>query len=144
MDASELLLGVGLIAVSALNSFAIIYLVHQRKTGLAKTEHVKEDEEGDADEREEQPEAAPGTERPTTKVGILAWRQSIIESLQRERGTKVITMIHKKELWTEPGEAPEIGIEDTVKVLMEIQKTARDKPIDMIIHTPGDMRSLPK
>lgn len=46
-------------------------------------------------------------------------------------------MIHKKELWTEPGEDPEIGIEDTVKVLMEIQKTPKDKPIDMIIHTPG-------
>jgi ClpP class serine protease len=136
LDASELFLGVGLIAVSALNSFAVIYLVHQRQTGSATREHVKEDEDEDADE-EEQPGTVPETERPTTKAGILAWRQSIIEDLERERGTKVITMIHKKELWTEPGESPEIGIEDTVKVLMEIQKTPKDKPIDMIIHTPG-------
>jgi len=125
-----------LIAVSALNSFAVIYLVHQRKTGSGTREHVKEDEEGDADEEEGQP-AAPETERPTTKAGILAWRQSIIEDLERERGTKVITMIHKKELWTEHGQDSEIGIEDTVKVLMEIQKTPKDKPIDMIIHTLG-------
>jgi ClpP class serine protease len=136
LDASELLLGAGLIAVSALNSFAVIYLVHQRKTGSGTREHVKEDEEGDADEEEGQP-AAPETERPTTKAGILAWRQSIIEDLERERGTKVITMIHKKELWTEHGQDSEIGIEDTVKVLMEIQKTPKDKPIDMIIHTLG-------
>lgn len=125
-----------MIAVSALNSFAVIYLVHQRKTGSGTREHVKEDEEGDADEEEGQP-AAPETERPTTKAGILAWRQSIIEDLERERGTKVITMIHKKELWTEHGQDSEIGIEDTVKVLMEIQKTPKDKPIDMIIHTLG-------
>lgn len=125
-----------MIVVSALNSFAVIYLVHQRKASSGTRGHVKEDEEGDADEGEGQP-AAPETERPTTKAGILAWRQSIIEDLERERGTKVITMIHKKELWTQPGEDPEIGIEDTVKVLMEIQKTPKDKPIDMIIHTPG-------
>lgn len=43
---------------------------------------MKEDEEGDTDEGEGQPEAAPGTERPTTKAGILAWRQSIIEGLE--------------------------------------------------------------
>jgi ClpP class serine protease len=135
LDASELLLGVGLIAVSAFNSLAVIYLVHRTKTGTGTVEHVKENEE--RSEGEVQPEAAPETERPTTKAGILAWRQSIIEDLERERGTKVITMIHKKELWTEPGEDSEIGIEDTVKVLMEFQKTPKDKPIDMIIHTPG-------
>jgi ClpP class serine protease len=135
LDASELLLGVGLIAVSAFNSLAVIYLVHQTKTGTGTVEHVKENEQ--REEGEVQPEAALETERPTTKAGILAWRQRIIESLERERGTKVITMIHKKELWTEPGEDSEIGIEDTVKVLMEFQKTPKDKPIDMIIHTPG-------
>jgi ClpP class serine protease len=134
LDVSELLLGAGLIAVSALNSAAVIYLVHQKGT-TPKAEPPKEDEVPDGSEAK--PEAAVPTERPTTKTGILAWRQRIIEDLERERGTKVITMIHKKELWTEPGEDPEIGIEDTVKVLMEFQKTPRDKPIDMIIHTPG-------
>lgn len=135
MDTSELLLGAGLIAVSALNSAAVIYLVHQK--GVTVKKGPPKEYEETPDEDEGQPEAGPATERPTTKAGILAWRQQIIEDLERERGTKVITMIHKKELWTAPGEDQEIGIEDTVKVLMEFQKTPRDKPIDMIIHTPG-------
>ena len=136
MDISELFLGFGLIAVSALNSAAVIYLVRQAKGATREREGPKEDQE-DTGEEEAQHDAAPDLERPTTKAEILAWRQRIIEGLERERGTKVITMIHKKELWTEPGEDPEIGIEDTVKVLMEIQKTPPNKPIDMIIHTPG-------
>ena len=136
MDISELFLGFGLIAVSALNSVAVIYLVRQAKGATREREGPKEDQE-DTGEEEAQHDAAPELERPTTKAEILAWRQRIIEGLERERGTKVITMIHKKELWTEPGEDPEIGIEDTVKVLMEIQKTPPNKPIDMIIHTPG-------
>jgi ClpP class serine protease len=131
LDISGLILGAGLIAVSALNSAAVVYLVRQ-KSGAKKGASPKEEV---TDEAEDQ--TVPSTRRPTTKAGILAWRQRIIEDLERERGTKVITMIHKKELWTEPGEDSEIGIEDTVKVLMEFQKTPRDKPIDMIIHTPG-------
>jgi len=137
LDISELFLGFGLIAVSALNSAAVIYMVRQRKEATGAREGPKEDIDEDIGEGKAQPETAPTPERPTTKAEILARRQRIIEDLERERGTKVITMIHKKELWTEPGEDPEIGIEDTVKVLMEIQKTSRDKPIDMIIHTPG-------
>ena len=135
MDISELFLGFGLILVSALNSVAVIYLVRQNKLADRKKEGTKEVEESVEGEEEAQHEAPP--ERPTTKAEILDWRRQIIEDLEHERGTKVITMIHKKELWTEPGEDPEIGIEDTVKVLMEIQKTPADKPIDMIIHTPG-------
>jgi ClpP class serine protease len=137
LDIPELFLGFGLIAVSALNSAAVIYMVRQRKDATRAREGPKEDIEEDTGEGKAQPETAPVPERPTTKAEILARRQNIIEDLERERGTKVITMIHKKELWTEPGEDPEIGIEDTVKVLMEIQKTPPDKPIDMIIHTPG-------
>ncbi len=126
-----------MIAVSALNSAAVIYMVRQRKDATGAREGPKEDIEEDTGEGKAQPETAAVPERPTTKAEILARRQNIIEDLELQRGTKVITMIHKKELWTEPGEDPEIGIEDTVKVLMEIQKTPPDKPIDMIIHTPG-------
>jgi len=75
--------------------------------------------------------------RPTTKAEILAWRQKIIEGLEHERGTKVITMIHKKELWTGPEDEPEIGIEDTEKILQQFRKTPIDQPIDLILHTPG-------
>ncbi len=137
MDAAEFFLGFGLIAVSTLNSAAVIYLVRQQKGATKPKESPEEDEEEASGEEEAQPEAPAAPKRPTTKAEILAWRRRIIEDLERERGTKVITMIHKKELWTEPGEDSEIVIEDTTKVLMELRKTPPDKPVDLIIHTPG-------
>jgi len=82
-------------------------------------------------------EAPAAPKRPTSKAEILAWRQRIIEDIERERGTKVITMIHKKELWTSPDEKPEIGIEDTEKVLQQFRKLEPTKPVDLILHTPG-------
>lgn len=135
LDISELLLGFGLIAVSALNSIAVVYAVRRQKKGAAETKERAEPEEETGVE-EAQPEVSSAVKRPTSKADILAWRRSIIEGLERERGTKVITMIHKKELWTEPGEEPEIGIEDTTKILMELRRTP-DKPVDLILHTPG-------
>lgn len=95
----------------------------------------EEIEEGPGEEILES--ASTPSKRPATKAEILAWRRSIIEDLERERGTKVITMIHKKELWTEEEEGSEISVEDTTKVLMELRKTPPDKPVDLIIHTPG-------
>lgn len=132
MDPGELFLGFGLIAVSAMNSVAIIYLVYQQRARI-QAKVSPEEESGE----ESKVETPPTPKQPTSKAEILAWRRRIIEDLARERGTKVITMIHKKELWTEPGEDPEIGIEDTEKVLMELQKTPADQPVDLIIHTPG-------
>jgi len=46
-------------------------------------------------------------------------------------------MIHKKELWTEPGQEPEIGIEDTETILQEMRRVPPETPVDFIIHTPG-------
>jgi ClpP class serine protease len=46
-------------------------------------------------------------------------------------------MIHKKELWTEPGQEPEIGIEDTETILQQMRKVPPETPVDFIIHTPG-------
>lgn len=136
MDYSELLLGIGLIAVSGLNSLAVIYAVRQRSPlTQRKVTPEEEIEEGPGEEILES--ASTPSKRPATKAEILAWRRSIIEDLERERGTKVITMIHKKELWTEEEEGSEISVEDTTKVLMELRKTPPDKPVDLIIHTPG-------
>lgn len=139
MDTSELLLGLGLIIVSVLNSIAIAYAVRRQKPQEKAKESSKEESNGDEPQAEEEEQkTVPSSEkRPRSKAEILAWRQSIIESLEHERGTKVITMIHKKELWTRPGEAEEIGIEDTTKVLLEFRKTPIDKPVDLILHTPG-------
>jgi len=136
MDLSELLLGMGVLVVSAVNSVAAMYFVREQRAPPSREEQ-SEDNEGEKDAQDAKVEVSSSPKRPTTKAEILAWRSSIIEDLERERGTKVITMIHKKELWTEPGDDPEIGIEDTEKVLMQLRKTPPDKPVDLIIHTPG-------
>jgi ClpP class serine protease len=72
-----------------------------------------------------------------SKEEIQAYRRAVIAQLERERGSKVITMIHRKEPWTGEDEEPEIVLEDSETILSEIRKTAPDKPIDMILHTPG-------
>ncbi len=135
MDPTELFLGFGLIAVSALNSIALLYVTRQQSESSKEEESSSEDEEQEAEKKA--PPVSTTPKPPTTKAGILAWRQKIIEDIERERGTKVITMIHKKELWTKPGEGEEIGIEDTETVLQKLRKVPSNTPVDFIIHTPG-------
>ncbi|MGA2461605.1 MAG: ATP-dependent Clp protease proteolytic subunit [Candidatus Bathyarchaeia archaeon] len=143
MDIFELTLGMGVLIVSALNSMALLYLIRPRKPQTVELEGETGKEEEEKTKEEEEPQAAQpaAPQRPTTKAGILAWRRRILEELGEERGTKVITMIHKKELWTEEGEEPEIGIEDIEAVLQAFRKTPPSKPIDLILHTPGGYAS---
>jgi ClpP class serine protease len=157
-DLTELILIAGLLVVSAINSILLIYSVRQHgntsSKERSKEEAVQETEKtSDADKEEagvdseargaqiaekSSPNGSTTQEQPpTTKAGILAWRQRIIEELEQERGTKVMTMIHKKELWTTAGEEPEVSIEDTETILQQFRKTPADKPVDLILHTPG-------
>lgn len=133
----------GVLIVSALNSMALLYLIRPRKPLNVEPEGETGKEEEEKTKEEEEPQAAQpaAPQRPTTKAGILAWRRRILEEIGQERGTKVITMIHKKELWTEEGEEPEIGIEDIEAVLQAFRKTPPSKPIDLILHTPGGYAS---
>jgi len=143
LDIFELTLGMGVLIVSALNSMALLYLIRPRKPQTVELEGETGKEEEEKTKEEEEPQAAQpaAPQRPTTKAGILAWRRRILEELGEERGTKVITMIHKKELWTEECEEPEIGIEDIEAVLQAFRKTPPSKPIDLILHTPGGYAS---
>lgn len=68
------------------------------------------------------------------KAVIMAERNAIIKDIEEERGTKVITMIHRREPWEETDEN-QINIEDTEHVLMRIRQTSED--VDLILHTPG-------
>ena len=154
MESETYFLLFGLVAVAALNSLVVLYVVRQQRL----TPRKKTTSENSGEEEESAEEIAGGhaggapsepsmridlgstqspERRPTTKAEILAWRKRIISEIERERGTKVITMIHKKELWTGPEDEPEIGIEDTEKILQEFRKTPTDQPIDLILHTPG-------
>ncbi|MDO9097973.1 MAG: ATP-dependent Clp protease proteolytic subunit [Candidatus Methanoperedens sp.] len=70
------------------------------------------------------------------KVAIMAERNAIIENIEKERGTRVITLIHRREPWEEKDDS-QINIEDTEHVLMRIRQTSED--VDLILHTPGGL-----
>lgn len=72
------------------------------------------------------------------KAAIMAERAGIISRLEDERGTKVITLIHRREPWEDKDERY-ISIEDTEHVLMRIRQMPGDKDVDLIVHTPGGL-----
>ncbi len=79
-----------------------------------------------------EPLQTPVYEEPS-KEQILARRAQIIREIEVERGTKVITLIHRKEPWGVEGPV----IEESERILQQIRETPPDKPIDLILHTTG-------
>jgi len=68
-------------------------------------------------------------------------RAKIMEALSRKRNSTVITMIHRQEsigLFGIPV-YKFISIEDSEEVLRAIRSAPKDRPIDLIIHTPGGL-----
>jgi ClpP class serine protease len=61
--------------------------------------------------------------------------------LERKRGSRVITLIHRQEALNLLGVplARFINIEDSEQVLTAIRLTDKNVPIDLIIHTPGGL-----
>jgi ClpP class serine protease len=68
-------------------------------------------------------------------------RMSALEAIQGERGTRVITLIHREESVSLLGipVTKYIDIDDAEAVLRAIRLTPEDKPIDIILHTPGGL-----
>jgi ClpP class serine protease len=72
---------------------------------------------------------------------LVAARARRLTALQRERGTQVITMIHRQEqigLFGVPL-VRFIDIDDSEQVLRAIRLTPDDTPIDLVLHTPGGL-----
>ncbi|AMM54114.1 ATP-dependent Clp protease proteolytic subunit [Pyrococcus kukulkanii] len=68
-------------------------------------------------------------------------RAKLLERLSRKRNSTVITLIHRQEsigLFGIPV-YKFISIEDSEEVLRAIRMAPKDKPIDLIIHTPGGL-----
>ncbi|HHY76715.1 MAG TPA: hypothetical protein GX500_08130 [Firmicutes bacterium] len=70
-----------------------------------------------------------------------ASRVSIIRRLEKKRGSRVITLIHRQESLNFLGLpiTRYINIEDSEQVLRAIRMTPEDMPIDIILHTPGGL-----
>ncbi len=68
-------------------------------------------------------------------------RKRLMEKIGEMRGSNVITMIHRQESIGFLGIPIYrfIDIDDSEKVLRAIRATPKDKPIDLIIHTPGGL-----
>jgi len=93
-----------------------------------------------AESKAVEPPAVVATEKPSeevyeepTKEQILAHRAQIIREIEQDRGTKVITLIHRKEPWGEEGPV----IEESERILTQLREMNPDKPVDLILHTTG-------
>ena len=72
---------------------------------------------------------------------LQAARRGLMKSLGEKRGSNVISMIHRQEsigLFGIPFYRF-ITVDDSEQVLRAIRMTPRDKPIDLILHTPGGL-----
>lgn len=68
-------------------------------------------------------------------------RLEAIEAIQKERGSRVITLIHREETVNLFGIPVNkyIDIDDAEAVLRAIRLTPPEKPIDLILHSPGGL-----
>jgi ClpP class serine protease len=72
---------------------------------------------------------------------LMLMRQELMKKMGEKRGTNVIAMIHRQEsigLFGIPFYRF-ISIEDSEQILRAIRRTPKDKPIDLILHTPGGL-----
>ena len=68
-------------------------------------------------------------------------RLKAIQSIEKARGSRVITMIHRQERRSLFGfnVARHIDMEDAQTIIAAIKETPPERPIDLILHTPGGL-----
>ncbi|WP_245813542.1 SDH family Clp fold serine proteinase [Roseovarius marisflavi] len=68
-------------------------------------------------------------------------RAQAIRAIERKRGSRVITMIHRQEKRSLFGfsMSSQIGLEDAQSIISAIKATPDDTPIDIVLHTPGGL-----
>src|SRR5215208_601443 len=68
-------------------------------------------------------------------------RLSTIRKIEKLRGSRVITLIHRQETMSFLGfpVARYIDIEDSEQLLRAIRLTPPEMPIDLVVHTPGGL-----
>jgi ClpP class serine protease len=127
----DTLLALGIVVAVSINALTSLYVVRRLQPGQVPPSENDTDEAGEDDE--------PAEAELPNKEEILARRSQLIRELEEERGSKVLTMIHRKEPWSASDEEPEIVLEDSEVILQQVRETPPDKPIDFIIHTEGGL-----
>jgi len=82
------------------------------------------------------------TLQPVIQQRLLeASRQRLIAKIERERGSRVILLVHRQETMSLLGFPilRYIDINDSEQVLRAIHMTDPDVPLDLILHTPGGL-----
>ena len=71
----------------------------------------------------------------------LRRRRALIHAIEQERGSRLISMIHRQEALSLLGIPLSrfIDIEDSEQILRAIRLTPDEMPIDLILHTPGGL-----
>jgi ClpP class serine protease len=80
--------------------------------------------------------------QPMVMGRILVMRRAdAIRKIEKAHGTRVITMIHRQEKRSLFGfsVARHIDMEDAQTIIAAIKETPEERPIDLIIHTPGGL-----
>ncbi len=72
---------------------------------------------------------------------LMYLRYRVIREIEKKRGSRVITLIHRQESVSLLGIPLTrfINIEDSEQVLRAIRLTPDDMPIDLVLHTPGGL-----
>ena len=72
---------------------------------------------------------------------VNARRNKQIRLIESNHGSRVITMIHRQDTGRIVGipTSKMINLEDAQTIIEGIQSTPKDRPIDLILHTPGGM-----
>lgn len=80
--------------------------------------------------------------QPVLRQRLLeAARQRLIAKIERDRGSRVILLVHRRETMSLLGFPVfrYIDVNDSEDVLRAIRMTAPDVPIDIVLHTPGGL-----
>jgi ClpP class serine protease len=79
---------------------------------------------------------------PTIQQKLLKTRRQVqISSIEKERDSRVILLVHRQEAMRFLGFPlmRYIDINDSEEVLRAVQMTDEEKPIDLVLHTPGGL-----
>jgi len=134
MEELDLLLAVAIVVVASLSSLTNLFVIHR----FRQIPQPANPTTGGGDEEGEE-EAEAETDKAPSKEEILSRRAQLIHELEEERGSRVLTLIHRKEPWSTGDDEPEIGFEDSELILQQVRETPPDKPIDFIVHTEGGL-----
>lgn len=75
------------------------------------------------------------------KYLLTKTRINFLKKIEKKRGSRVISLIHRQESMSFIGfpVIKYISIEDSEQILRAIRLTPKDMPIDLILHTPGGL-----